>query len=55
MKLNSRHGAGLFLTLVAVGCGLFLECSAKQAIGIALLGTAFYAAHAPPNGCILDG
>ena len=41
MKLNWRHKAGLFLTLVAVGCGLFLECSAKQAVGIALLGIAF--------------
>ena len=41
VKLNWRHKAGLFLTLVAVGCGLFLECSAKQAVGIALLGIAF--------------
>jgi hypothetical protein len=41
MTLNRRHKAGLFLTLVAVGCGLFLEVSARQAVGIALLGIAF--------------
>lgn len=41
MKLNWRHKASLFLTLVAVGCGLFLESSAKQAAGIALVGIAF--------------
>lgn len=41
MTLNWRHKAGLFLTLVAVGCGLFLDLSAKQAVGIALLGIAF--------------
>jgi hypothetical protein len=41
MTLNWRHKAGLFLTLVAVGCGLFLELSAKQAVGIALIGIAF--------------
>ena len=41
MTLNWRHKAGLFLTLVAVGCGLFLECSAKQAVGVALIGIAF--------------
>jgi hypothetical protein len=41
MTLNWRHKAGLFLTLVAMGCGLFLELSTKQAVGIALLGIAF--------------
>ena len=41
MTLNRRHKAGLFLTLVAVGCGLFLEVSVKQAVGITLLGIAF--------------
>jgi len=37
---NWRHKAGLFLTGMAVGCGLFLEVSAKQAAGIALIGVA---------------
>jgi hypothetical protein len=41
MTLNWRHKSGLFFTVVAVGIGLFLECSAKQAVGIALLGIAF--------------
>jgi hypothetical protein len=41
MTLNWRHQASLFLTVVAVGMGLFLECSAKQAVGITLLGIAF--------------
>ena len=41
MKLNWRHKAGLFPTLVAVGCGLFLESSAKQAVAIALLRISF--------------
>lgn len=40
MKLNWRHKAGLFLTGMALGCGLFLEVSAKQAAGIALIGFA---------------
>lgn len=40
MTLNWRHKTGLFLTLVAEGCGLFLEVSAKQAVGITLLGIA---------------
>jgi hypothetical protein len=41
MTLNWRHKTGLFLTLVAVGIGLFLDASAKQAVGITLLGIAF--------------
>jgi hypothetical protein len=41
MTLNWRHRAGLFFTLVAVGSALYLEVSAKQAVGIALLGIAF--------------
>lgn len=41
MILNRRHKAGLFLTGVAAGCGLFLELSAKQAVGITLIGIAF--------------
>jgi hypothetical protein len=41
MTLNWRHKAGLFLTVVAVGSGLYLELSVKQAVGIALIGVAF--------------
>jgi hypothetical protein len=41
MTLNWRRKAGLFLTLVAEGCGLSLDVSAKQAVGIGLLGIAF--------------
>jgi len=40
-SLNRRHKVGLFLVLVATGLSLFLEASAKQTAGIALLGVAF--------------
>lgn len=36
--LNRRHKAGLFVALSATGLSLILELSAKQTIGIALLG-----------------
>lgn len=38
--LSRRHQAGLFLVLVATGISLFLEASAKQTAGIALIGLA---------------
>src|SRR6516165_8367799 len=41
MTLNWRPKTGPFLTLVAVGFALFLDSSAKQAVGIAFLGIAF--------------
>ncbi len=40
MSLNRRHKAGLLLILVATGLSLFLEASAKQTAGIALIGLA---------------
>src|SRR5215472_11481060 len=40
MTLNWRYRVGLFLTGMAMGCGLFLEVSGKQAAGIALIGVA---------------
>lgn len=39
-RLNRREKAGVFLILVAVGIGLLFGITAKQAAGIALLGTA---------------
>jgi len=41
IRLNRRHKAALFLALVGVGVGLLLGASAKQSLGIALLGMAF--------------
>lgn len=41
IKLNRRHKAALFLTLIAVGAGLLLGIDAKQIFGIILLGAAF--------------
>jgi hypothetical protein len=41
VTLNWRHKFGLILTLVAVGCGLFLDSSIKQTVGIAIVGLAF--------------
>jgi hypothetical protein len=38
--LNRRHRAGVFLVLVTVGLSLFFEASAKQTVGIFLLGLA---------------
>ena len=39
-RLNRREKSGVFLVLVAVGIGLLLNISVKQAVGIALLGIA---------------
>jgi len=40
-KLNQRHKAALFLTLLATGVSLVLGVAAKQTAGIVLLGFAF--------------
>jgi hypothetical protein len=40
MQLNRRHKAGLFLTVVIVGVALLLDVSAKESVGISLLGLA---------------
>jgi len=39
-SLNRRHKAGLLLVLAATGVGLLLDASAKQTMGIVLLGLA---------------
>jgi hypothetical protein len=39
-RLNRREKAGVFLVLVAVGTGLLLNLTVKQAAGIAFLGIA---------------
>jgi hypothetical protein len=41
LKLNRRHKAALFVTLVAAGTGLVLGASMKIGLGIILLGVAF--------------
>jgi hypothetical protein len=40
LNLNRRHKAGFFLVVVATGLSLFFEASAKQTVGIVLLGIA---------------
>jgi hypothetical protein len=40
MQINRRHKVGLFLTTVIVGAALLLDVSAKESVGIALLGLA---------------
>jgi hypothetical protein len=48
--LNRRHKAGLFLVLVVAGLSLLFEASAKQTVGIVLLGLAatwFFGSVAP--------
>jgi hypothetical protein len=40
-RLNQRHKAALFLTLLAAGASLVLNMAAKQTTGVVLLGLAF--------------
>jgi hypothetical protein len=40
MQLNRRHKVGLFITVVILGAGLLLDVSAKESVGIGLLGLA---------------